>query len=166
MSDTNEATRGRIVVGIDGSEPSKRALAWAAHQAAMGGSELEVIGAWQYPTTYGWVVSLPSNLDLSEGTKTMIASTVAEVLGDPPAVKPIETVAEGHPTVVLLDASSSADLLVVGCRGLGAVRGALIGSVSAYLASHAHCPVVVVHDEAHDHHGHHEHGAGSKAAGA
>jgi nucleotide-binding universal stress UspA family protein len=55
-------------------------------------------------------------------------------------------VREGHPAQVLLDAGETAELLVVGNRGHGGFSGMLLGSVSQYLVTHAHCPVVVVRD--------------------
>jgi nucleotide-binding universal stress UspA family protein len=60
---------------------------------------------------------------------------------------------EGHPAEVLLGAATPSDLLVVGYRGHGGFIGALLGSVSHHIVTHARCPVVVVpvphHDEAH-----------------
>lgn len=136
----------RIVVGIDGSESSLAALAWAQRQASLTGAALEVVTAWEYPTTFGWSIALPEELDLSREAATMLAAAVDRVLGTPPSIKPTETVVEGHPTLALLEVSARCDLLVVGCRGMGALKGMLVGSVSGYLASHAHCPVVIVHD--------------------
>jgi nucleotide-binding universal stress UspA family protein len=56
-----------------------------------------------------------------------------------------QLIREGHAAKVLLDASDGADLLVVGCRGHGGFTGLLLGSVSNECASHARCPVLIVH---------------------
>jgi len=50
---------------------------------------------------------------------------------------------QGHPAPVLVEASKGADLLVIGCRGHGEFAGMLIGSVSEFCATNAHCPVLV-----------------------
>lgn len=55
---------------------------------------------------------------------------------------------EEGPARALVSASENADTVVVGARGMGAVRGVLMGSVSMRVAAHAHCPVVVVHERA------------------
>lgn len=146
MSGNESSGRERVVVGVDGSESSKAALAWAGRQATLTGASIEAVAAWEYPTSYGWSVAVPEDLDLAEETRSMLSSTVEEVFGASPSVKPTETVAEGHPTFVLLEASKLADLLVVGCRGLGSFKGMLLGSVSSYLTAHAHCTIVVIHD--------------------
>ena len=44
----------RIVVGVDGSEPSKLALRWAIRQAKLTGGSVDAVIAWRYPSTYGW----------------------------------------------------------------------------------------------------------------
>jgi len=68
-------------------------------------------------------------------------------------VEIIRQAVEGHPAEVLLGAATPSDLLVVGYRGHGGFIGALLGSVSRHIVTHARCPVVVVpapnHDEAH-----------------
>jgi Universal stress protein family len=52
------AGKGRIVVGVDGSDSSVRALNWAAHQAELTGDVLEVITTWEWPAYYGWTGEL------------------------------------------------------------------------------------------------------------
>ncbi len=53
-------------------------------------------------------------------------------------------VSEGSPGDVLVDAAADADLVVVGSRGRGGIKSALLGSVSSHVAHHAPCPVVIV----------------------
>jgi len=137
-----------IVVGVDGSESSKRALRWAADQAKLVGAELVVVTTWEYPPTLGWAPPYPSDFDPNEDARKALTETVKGVLGPDPGVVVRLTVTEGHPAFVLTEAAQGADLLVVGSRGHGAFAGMLLGSVSEYCAAHASCPVVVVrHDE-------------------
>jgi nucleotide-binding universal stress UspA family protein len=56
-------TTHRIVVGIDASPPSIAALEWAAHQAELTGAKLEVLMMWEWPTSYGWSLPVPSEYD-------------------------------------------------------------------------------------------------------
>jgi nucleotide-binding universal stress UspA family protein len=134
----------RIVVGVDGSEPSKRALRWAANQAKLTGAELEVVTTWEYPPTLGWAPPYPSDFDPDADAGKALRETVDAVLGSDPGVVVHQRVTEGHPAFVLTEAAKGATLLVVGSRGHGAFSGMLLGSVSEYCASHASCPVVVV----------------------
>ncbi len=136
---------GWIVVGVDGSEPSKDALRWAARQAQVTGARLRAVMAWEYPTSFGWAPPYPTEFDPESDTHKALEATVEEALGaDRPAA--METVVvEGHPAKVLLDAAKGADLLVVGCRGHGAFSGMLLGSVSQHCMTHASCPVMVIH---------------------
>jgi len=133
-----------IVVGVDGSDSSKRALQWAADQANYIGAELNIVTTWEYPTTFGWAPPYPPRFDPEGDTRKALEETVDAVLGAEPAVPVRLTVIEGHPALVLVDAAKGAEMLVVGSRGHGAFMGMLLGSVSEHCASHAPCPVVVV----------------------
>jgi nucleotide-binding universal stress UspA family protein len=139
----------RVVVGVDGSEHSKRALQWASEEASEHGAELLVVSAWTPPPV---VAPLPyasfswgaDTTQLAENAEAMLQKTLSEVLGDSPPVPVNASVVEGNAAKVLIDLSGSADLLVVGSRGYGGFAGLLLGSVSQHVVAHAQCSVVVV----------------------
>ncbi|MDA8266202.1 MAG: universal stress protein [Actinomycetota bacterium] len=142
-----EAPSG-IVVGVDGSDSAKAALAWAVRQALLTGASLQVVISWEIPTTYGWVTPLPEDLDFEADARRIVTATVAEVVGseEPGNLDLTLSIVEGHPAAVLLRESQQAALVVVGSRGHGSFSGMLLGSVGLHLATHAHCPVVIVRD--------------------
>jgi nucleotide-binding universal stress UspA family protein len=146
MSEGAEAGAGRIVVGVDGSRPSRQALRWAAHLAATFGAGLDAVTAWDFPAGYGWA-SVPSDWDPAQDMRTVLDETVTEVFGDQPPAGLRRQVTEGGAAKVLLDASQGAIMLVVGSRGHGGFAGLLLGSVSANVAEHASCPVLVIHGD-------------------
>lgn len=137
--------RGLIVVGVDGSEPSKEALRWAARQAEITGAKVQAVMAWEYPTSFGWAPPYPTEFDPECDTHKALDAFVEEVLGTEPPVEVEAIVVEGHPATELLEAAKGAELLVVGSRGHGAFTGMMIGSVSQRCMTHASCPVMVVH---------------------
>lgn len=139
-----EDSRGRIVVGVDGSASSKDALKWAAQQAEATGAALEVVTTWEWPTSFGWVPPYPAEYDPEADAGKALEQTIAEVLGPSPSVAIRTRIAEGHPAPVLIELSRGADLLVVGSRGHGEFAGMLLGSVSEHCVTNAHCPVVVM----------------------
>lgn len=142
-----EAEPKRIVVGVDGSAPSKDALRWAARIATATGGVIEAIIAWEFPQTYGWPVGMDDwrpDVDAAE----VLRQTLDEVFGKERPTGLRTVVAEGHARQVLLSASDGAEMLVVGSRGHGGFAGLLLGSVSAACAEHARCPVLVVHGAA------------------
>ena len=136
----------RIVVGVDGSGPSKAALRWAIHQAKLTGSSVDAVAAWHYPSAYGLAPSSESPLDFEANAKSALVEALAEVSGQEPDVPIRPLVAEGVAADVLLREAKGADLLVVGSRGHGGFASALLGSVSMYCVLHAHCPVLVLRD--------------------
>jgi nucleotide-binding universal stress UspA family protein len=135
------------VVGVDGSESSKSALRWAARLYPVFDGEIQVVTSWEYPSSYGWGVALPSDWRPDIDAAKAVESTVDEVFGTerPPGLRCIVT--EGRASSVLLQASAGADLLIVGSRGHGGFAGLLLGSVSAECAEHAKCPVLVAHGD-------------------
>ncbi|HUZ20246.1 MAG TPA: universal stress protein [Acidimicrobiales bacterium] len=135
----------RIVVGVDGSQSSKAALAWAVREAKLTAVPLVVITAWELPI-YGWSAPLSMDVDLEADAKKMLDDAVGEVLGGEPGIEVSAVVLEGHPAPLLTEESKTASLMVVGSRGHGEFVGMLLGSVSEFLTTHAHCPVVVVRD--------------------
>lgn len=139
--------RGRIVVGVDGSEGSRSALRWAVGQAGLTGDTVEAVIAWQYPAAYGWAPVYPEHDALPALTKKFLSETVAKTLGDHAGVDITLTESEGQSAQVLLDAACGADLLVVGSRGRGGFAALVLGSVSQHCVQHPPCPVVVIPSE-------------------
>lgn len=137
-------TENRIVVGVDGSERSKAALAWAARQAELTGAGLEALIAWDLPVSFGMPVTYDEKTDFGGIATQTLTETVREVLGTKPPADLSSVVVQGHSARALVDAAEGADLLVVGSRGHGGFVGALLGSTSQYCVQHAPCPVVVI----------------------
>lgn len=136
------AGQPRVVVGVDGSDPSLSALRWAVRHARLTGSRIEAVTAWQYPVLYTWE---PEGIDadFEKTARAMLAKFVAEARAQEPDVAVRAQVAEGHPAEVLVRAADGADLLVLGCRGRGTFPTALVGSVSLHCVLRAPCPVLV-----------------------
>lgn len=147
----NDATKSPlpILVGVDGSESAFEALKWAAQQARLVGTPILAVATWQYPKTYDWSELLPQEADFSSAAERVLKRSVDAVRAEDPSLTIEAKVFEGHPAMILVDLSHSASLVVVGSRGHGEFVGMLLGSVSAFLASHAHCPVVIVRGEEH-----------------
>jgi len=142
-----------IVVGIDLSGTSNLALDWAATEASRRGKPLVVVHTYSavgYPTVRAGVpgAPLPPDLDrVFRETALEACSEAAEkVRANHPGLTVSTVTSTGSPGEALVDASKEAALVVVGARGLGAVRGMVLGSVSTHVAAHAHCAVVVVHE--------------------
>lgn len=137
-----------IVVGVDGSESSRRGLRFALDEARLRGSSVRVVGVWHVPVAaYGGAMAPPDPGLVSELEPQMsrVLERVLEDAGDDAAGLEVETVVrEGAPVGVLLEEAQDADLLVVGSRGLGGFRGLLLGSVGQQCAHHSPCPVVIV----------------------
>jgi nucleotide-binding universal stress UspA family protein len=139
----------RIVVGVDGSRSSLDALRWAHRFGSPLGLAIDAVVCWSYPTSYGIGVAYTEYQPDVEA-KAVLDQALATVFGETPPAGLRAAVREGYPAKELIDASRGAEMLVVGSRGHGGFVGLLIGSVSAYCAEHAACPVVVLHDRAAD----------------
>ncbi|MEV7956099.1 universal stress protein [Streptomyces sp. NPDC087532] len=134
-----------VVVGVDGSEGSLRALDWAAAQAARSRVPLRVVHASLWERYEG----LRLDSDTERPTEQVLAEHLvatarerAQRLG--PELSVVTEVQPEDPVAALVRESHEAVLIVLGSRGRGHIVGMLLGSVSLALADRSHCPVVVV----------------------
>lgn len=135
----------RVVVGVDGSEDSRHAVATAAAEAERIGGRLEVVHAWEHPSVYVRVEYLPSAVDPSyqENARVVLAQSVAGLAQSHPDLQVEQVLVQDQPATALLDRAEGAALLVVGSRGLHGIERMLLGSVSHSVVLHAQCPVLV-----------------------
>jgi nucleotide-binding universal stress UspA family protein len=136
-----------IIVGIDGSGNSGRALEWATREAALRQVPLTVVTVHQPVVGYwGSVVTEPENQMLAEKLRKAAREQTDKVLDKLEKIPPQVNVDafSGSAAEELLRAAEAADLLVVGSRGAGGFARLVMGSVSSQVAQHAHCPVVVI----------------------
>jgi len=137
----------RIVVGVDGSQPSQEALAWAMRQAELTGSSVDAVIAWHDPVVIGGMphgpVAVLEQAAFGEFAATTLGNSIHDV-GAHSSVSVNPVVRRGNAAQELIDAADGADLLVVGSRGHGGFAGALLGSVSQHCVHHAPCPVVII----------------------
>lgn len=136
-----------VVVGFDGSAPSTAALDWAAAEAARRGLPLKVVLAVELGT------ALPMPMDSgAPWAMAKIEGAAREVLADAadrarktdPGLAVESSLVIDTAAAALVDASTSASLIVVGNRGHGDLVGTLLGSVAFGVTAHAQCPVAVV----------------------
>lgn len=127
---------GPVVLGVDGSPHGEEAIEFAFAEAALRGAEILAVHAWlpDYATAGTGV----------EGPERLLALAVAGRTERYPDVVVRQEVASGDTREVLIEASKTAQLMVVGARGRGGFTGLLLGSVSQALLHHAHCPLTVV----------------------
>lgn len=137
----------RIVVGVDASESSRQALAWALREGRLRGALVEVLAAWSYlDQTAITGHDFAADFDQADADAAVHAIVDDAQRADPDlagADVRITAVCD-LPARALLAAAAGADLLVVGARGVGGIEGLLLGSVSQQVVQHTPCPVVVV----------------------
>jgi nucleotide-binding universal stress UspA family protein len=142
---TSPADERRVVVGVDGSEPSRLALQWAQFMAHALTGTVDAVRVWEISAVEATEWS--DDYDPEKEAAAALHTTVAEVLGSPPAVPLRETTLQGNAAGELAQASQGAHLLVVGSRGHSGFARHLLGSVSKAIAEHAHCPVLIIHGD-------------------
>ena len=148
---------GRIVVGVDGSDGSRRALLWAAEEATLRGASLEVIHTYEHHLAWqGYGTDESMSAAAVEAIRQEIESAAREAAKHAQAL--VDQMVEGldgpevtgmavessRPADTLIEHSKGADLLVVGSRGRGGFKSLMLGSVSQQCAQHAECPVVII----------------------
>ena len=142
---TPAPTAGRIIVGVDGSDPSKEALRWAAKISSATGAPITAVMTWTVSPVFGDTY-FPENWDPKGDAAKVLTDTVDAAFDgiDRPANLDM-VVAQGQASKVLLEEGADAEMIIVGSRGHGGFTGLLLGSVSSSVAAHATCPVLVVH---------------------
>jgi nucleotide-binding universal stress UspA family protein len=136
-----------VVVGVDGSASSLAAVDVAAREATVRRRTLHVVHAfiWPYmhvplgPSPYG-----PPEGGLRNDAERLLAEAYGRAHTGAPELAVSSELVTGEAAAALLRSSRTAELIVIGDRGLGGFTGLLIGSVAVQLAAHAACPVLVV----------------------
>ena len=141
MSIDADVARPLIVAGVDGSDESVRAVAWAAEQARATGGTLELLIVWARPTSYGLPLVV-GGYNPEHEAQAVVEKAASGI--DLPAERLRTSVVNAAPALALVERSRTVDLLVVGSRGQGGFAELLLGSVSDYCVHNASCPVVVV----------------------
>ena len=130
-----------IVVGVDGSPSSQRAVRWASEQAKLTGATLRAVSSWRWPN---YITIVPPGVDLASDTRRTLDEVLEVALAGSEDLSVTRHVIEGPPGPALLTQAEDASLLVVGAQGRAAFPGMLLGSVAEYCVRHGSCPVVVV----------------------
>ena len=140
-----------IIVGVDGSGHSQRALEWAMNEAAIRHVPLTVLTV--HPSIVGYfggVVTSAEDLALTEEVQTAVKAEAEKVLtelsGPHPESVTVKAV-HSFPVEELINASKDADLVVLGSRGAGGFTRLMLGSTADQVVRHAHCPVTIVPPE-------------------
>jgi nucleotide-binding universal stress UspA family protein len=144
MTQAQQPSAGRIVVGVDGSDTSKAAFEWALRQGELTGSGVDAVITWAISANAAVAGALPEDFNPEADAAAQLDEAVRAVRGTHPDVDLRTVVIEGAAGPDLVEYSTGAELLVIGSRGHGFVAGLLLGSVSEYCVSHAHCPVLVL----------------------
>jgi nucleotide-binding universal stress UspA family protein len=135
-----------IVVGVDGTRESLAALRFAMQEARLRGDTLKVVTSWHVPSSaYGsaFVPAAPDPLEFEHTASEALAQALE--LAYEQGVPAVGVLREGDPVHALVEESTDADQLVVGCHQFGRLRSLFHHSVSGHCAHDARCPVTVVH---------------------
>jgi len=138
----------KILVGVDGSARSERALRWALREATARDATVSVVHAFDVPSLRG-PLDREVHLDGEHDRARALVEEMVARMGNRGADVPVEidavaTTNRRSAARVLLRHARHADLVVVGARGLGGFAGLLLGSVSQQVAAHADVPVAVI----------------------
>jgi nucleotide-binding universal stress UspA family protein len=151
MSALDQHSHRGVIVAADGSPPSTAAITWAAREAAWHRVPLTVVHVvqpqvmmvWSEPLTFPGFMEWQTTRgrEILQNAERVADEAARELGGVHIAIE----MPSGPVISTLLDLSKDAQMMVVGCRGLGAIGRTLMGSVSSALVHHAHCPVTVLH---------------------
>ncbi|WP_030230583.1 MULTISPECIES: universal stress protein [unclassified Streptomyces] len=134
-----------ITAGVDGSQESHAALAWAAREAVRRDRPLRVVHAWRFQPQEALEAGIEGDADSqAEWLHSAVTEAVRTVTERHPDLEVTTDVVEGEAVGTLLAAAADAELLVLGSRGHGRIVGFLLGSVGQQIIAEAARPVVLV----------------------
>ncbi|MDG4811059.1 universal stress protein [Micromonospora sp. WMMD1120] len=145
-----DTDRAAIVVGADGSADADRAVRQAAREASWRGLPLRVVHAFIWPlfnVPLGPPEGGPPESGLRNEANRIVERAVEQARAQEPGIDVVGVVVEGAAPPVLIGEARTAEMIVVGSRGLGGFSGLLLGSVAVGVTPHAACPVLVVRGE-------------------
>jgi nucleotide-binding universal stress UspA family protein len=145
-----------IIVGIDGSANSERALEWAVQEAAIRQVPLRVITIFRQAVSHWGAgpVTYPQDDAVAMRAREAAQDATDKALAHAGDARPDSVTVEavsGIPAEEMVNASKDADMIVVGSRGVGGFARLLLGSVGSQVVHHAHCPIVIVPAEERHH---------------
>ena len=146
-----EPSARSILVGYDDTSAAMAAVRWTAELAHDTGAGIRLLHAWTWPLLGQGLAGIPV-LDPAgprNQASRLLDDAAERIAARHPDVPVTAELVAGMPREVLEEASAGADLLVVGTRGLGAVLGTLLGSVSRGLLHDAGCPVAIIRSDQH-----------------
>ncbi|MGH3154524.1 MAG: universal stress protein [Streptosporangiaceae bacterium] len=140
-----------VIVGVDGSGHSQRALEWALKEAAIRHAPLTVLTVHEAIAGYwGGMTNYPDDPARTEQARAAVQAETDKVLtaldGPRPESVTVKAV-HGYPVEELITAGQDADMIVLGSRGAGGFTRLLMGSTAGQVAQHANCPVLIVPPE-------------------
>lgn len=138
---------GPVVVGVDDSDPARRALAFAFDEADRRGVPLVAMHAYTDPSlAYPGQLLVPVRATgaVEEAQRALLDRMLLQAAPAHPGVAVTPRIEDATPAAALTDGSAEAGLVVVGTRGVGGFRGLALGSVAHAVMHHAECPVAVI----------------------
>ena len=146
-----EKAMSGIIVGVDGSGHSQRALEWAMKEAAIRHVPLTVLTVHEAIRGYfSGVAVYPDDPARTEQARTAAQAETDKVLAELDGPRPDSVTVKavhGFPVEELVNAGKNADMIVLGSRGAGGFTRLLMGSTASQVSQHAHCPVLIVPPE-------------------
>ncbi|MDD7939624.1 universal stress protein [Actinomycetospora lutea] len=138
-----------VVAGFDGSDEAAEAVRWAASLARLTGGALRVVWAWKLRDVWDTAVAdqetgTPHLAEMEAVARRRLTEVVEALVGEEVPDVDLHLTQGPDAAGILLRAAHDADVLVVGSRGRGRARAALLGSVSARCVREATCPVLVI----------------------
>ena len=146
-----EKAMSGIIVGVDGSGHSQRALEWAMKEAAIRHVPLAVLTVHEANRGYFSGVALyPDDPGRTEEARKAAQAETDKVLAGLDGPRPDSVTVKavhGFPVEELVKAGKDADMIVLGSRGAGGFTRLLMGSTASQVSHHTHCPVLIVPPE-------------------